>query len=259
VTVRPGDAVVRVQAGLERFYYVSGNRGVIDTHNSFDLLDATDGGWEYQPYELAGSRKRPKRRRKVLKCAGCACSVCSALGICALVWQAAEQGITSGTPLRRRFILAGDQSAPFVGLRRRQPNPLGALAQPRLAGALGLMQVLVQVSQVSVCGPKHRNAHAAEYGMLRRPVHQHGAEADLTKSATHFGSFHQQEGCAAGQGAIPPMVHAGWRMVRAARTKAGGGLSVPAPPPAAPFSPSPQPSCAKAPIGMNALFVHART
>jgi hypothetical protein len=169
-----------------------GNRGVIDTHNAFDLLDATtstDGGWEYQPYELAGSRKRPKRRRKTLKCAGCACSVCSALGICALVWQAAEQGFTSGTPLRRRFILAGDQSAPFVGLRRRQPNPLGALAQPRLAGALGLMQVLVQVSQVSVCGPKHRNAHAAEYGMLRRPVHQHGAEADLTKSATHFGTW----------------------------------------------------------------------
>ena len=81
-----------------------GNRGVIDTHNSFDLLDATDGGWEYQPYELAGSRKRPKRRPKVLKCACCACSVCCALGICALVCsheQAAEQGIKSGTPLRR--------------------------------------------------------------------------------------------------------------------------------------------------------------
>ena len=55
MTVRPGDAVVRVQAGLERFYCVSGQRGVIDTHNSFDLLDATtstDGGWEYQPYSL---------------------------------------------------------------------------------------------------------------------------------------------------------------------------------------------------------------
>ena len=44
-----------------------GNSGVIDTHNSFDQLEATDGGWEYQPYELAGSRKRPKRRCKVLK------------------------------------------------------------------------------------------------------------------------------------------------------------------------------------------------
>ena len=31
-----------------------GNSGVIDTHNSFDQLEATDSGWEYQPYELAG-------------------------------------------------------------------------------------------------------------------------------------------------------------------------------------------------------------
>ena len=42
-----------------------GNSGVIDTLNSFDQLEATDSGWEYQPYELAGSRKRLKRRRLV--------------------------------------------------------------------------------------------------------------------------------------------------------------------------------------------------
>ena len=85
-----------------------GNCGVIDTLNSFDQLEATDSGWEYQPYELAGSRKRPKRRRLVPKCTdlNCACSVCCALGICALVcphghWQDAEQEIKSGTPLRR--------------------------------------------------------------------------------------------------------------------------------------------------------------
>ena len=81
-----------------------GNSGVIDTHNSFDQLEATDGGWEYQPYELAGSRKRPKRRCKVLKCTNCACSVCCALGICSLVCphgQAVEQEVNSGTPLRR--------------------------------------------------------------------------------------------------------------------------------------------------------------
>ena len=38
------------------------------------------------------------------KCADCACSICCALGICALVCphgQAAEQEIKSGTPLRR--------------------------------------------------------------------------------------------------------------------------------------------------------------
>jgi hypothetical protein len=67
-------------------------------------LEATDSGWEYQPYELAGSRKRPKRRRLVPKCTHCACSVCCALGICALVCphgQAAEQEIKSSTPLRR--------------------------------------------------------------------------------------------------------------------------------------------------------------
>ncbi len=81
-----------------------GNGGVIDTHNQFDQLEATDSGWEYQPYELTGSRKRPKRRRLVPKCTGCACSVCCALGICALVCphgQAAEQEIRTGTPLRR--------------------------------------------------------------------------------------------------------------------------------------------------------------
>ena len=81
-----------------------GNSGVIDTHNQFDQLEATDSGWEYQPYELAGSRKRLKRRRLVLKCTSCACSVCCALGICALVCphgQAAEQEVKSGTPLRR--------------------------------------------------------------------------------------------------------------------------------------------------------------
>ena len=81
-----------------------GNSGVIDTLNPFDHLDATESGWEYQPYELAGSRKRPKRRRLVPKCTSCACSVCCALGICALVCphgQAAEQEIKSGTPLRR--------------------------------------------------------------------------------------------------------------------------------------------------------------
>jgi hypothetical protein len=27
-----------------------GNSGVIDTHNKFDQLEATDSGWEYQPY-----------------------------------------------------------------------------------------------------------------------------------------------------------------------------------------------------------------
>jgi hypothetical protein len=81
-----------------------GNSGVIDTLNSFDRLEATDSGWEYQPYELAGSSKRPQRRRLVPKCTNCACSVCCALGICALVCphgQAAEQEIKSGTPLRR--------------------------------------------------------------------------------------------------------------------------------------------------------------
>ena len=81
-----------------------GNSGVIDTHNSFDQLEVSDSGWEYQPYELAGSRKLPKRRRLVPKCTNCACSVCCALGICALVCphgQAAEQEIKSGTPLRR--------------------------------------------------------------------------------------------------------------------------------------------------------------
>ena len=81
-----------------------GNSGVIDTLNSFDQLEATDSGWEYQPYELAGSSKRPKRRRLVPKCTSCACSVCCALGICALVCphgQTAEQEVKSGTPLRR--------------------------------------------------------------------------------------------------------------------------------------------------------------
>ena len=81
-----------------------GNSGVIDTLNSFDQLEATNSGWEYQPYELAGSRKRLKRRRLVPKCTSCACSVCCALGICDLVCphgQAAEQGVKSGTPLRR--------------------------------------------------------------------------------------------------------------------------------------------------------------
>ena len=53
-----------------------GTSGVIDTRNSFDQLEATDSGWEYQPYELAGSRKRPKRRRLVPKCTNCACSDC---------------------------------------------------------------------------------------------------------------------------------------------------------------------------------------
>ena len=81
-----------------------GNSGVIDTLNPFDHLDATESGWEYQPYELAGSSKRSRRRRLVPKCANCACSVCCALGICALVCshgQAAEQESKSGTPLRR--------------------------------------------------------------------------------------------------------------------------------------------------------------
>jgi hypothetical protein len=81
-----------------------GNSGVIDTLNPFDHLDATESGWEYQPYELAGSSKRSRRRRLVPKCANCACSICCALGICALVCphgQAAEQEIKSGTPLRR--------------------------------------------------------------------------------------------------------------------------------------------------------------
>jgi len=29
-----------------------GNSGVIDTLNSFDQLEATDNGWEYQPYDF---------------------------------------------------------------------------------------------------------------------------------------------------------------------------------------------------------------
>ena len=81
---------------------------MIDTHNPFDQLEATDGGWEYQPYELAGSRKRPKRRCKVLKCTDCACSVCCALGICSLVCSHGQNGelevnsgFDSGTPRRR--------------------------------------------------------------------------------------------------------------------------------------------------------------
>jgi NAD-dependent SIR2 family protein deacetylase len=53
-----------------------GNSGVIDTHNQFDHLEATDSGWEYEPYELAGSRKRPKRRRLVPKCTSCAWAGC---------------------------------------------------------------------------------------------------------------------------------------------------------------------------------------
>jgi hypothetical protein len=110
VTVRPRDAVVHLEPGHIGFYCVSGQQhcGVIETHNQFDQLEATDSGWEYQPYELAGSRRRPKRRRLVSKCTNCACSVCCAVGtgICALVCphhdgQTAEQEINSGTPLRR--------------------------------------------------------------------------------------------------------------------------------------------------------------
>jgi hypothetical protein len=102
-----------------------GNSGVIDTPglNSFDQLEATDSGWEYQPYELAGSStsKRPKRRRLVPKCANCACSVCCALGICALVCphgQAAEQEIKSGTPLRRTAAEYSEHLTRQAGWRR---------------------------------------------------------------------------------------------------------------------------------------------
>ena len=94
-----------------------GNSGVIDTLNPFDL-DATESGWEYQPYELAGSSKRSRRRRLVPKCANCACSICCALGICAIVCphaQAVEQEIKSGTPLRRT---AAVQYEKYAGSRK---------------------------------------------------------------------------------------------------------------------------------------------
>ena len=82
MTVRPGDAVVRAgstptgelgrvqlrvaqsikmlsqkkmqsliwKPGISVSTASLGNSGVIDTHNKFDQLEATDSGWEYQPY-----------------------------------------------------------------------------------------------------------------------------------------------------------------------------------------------------------------
>ena len=82
-----------------------GNKGIIEARNQFDVLEVSEGGWEYQSYELAGSRRRPKRRRKVVKCAQCVCSVCCALGICSLSCphgQTLESAVESGSPLRQR-------------------------------------------------------------------------------------------------------------------------------------------------------------
>ena len=80
-----------------------GNSGVIDTLklglNSFDRLEATDSGWEYQPYELAGSSKRPKRRRLVPKCTNCACLF--AVHLAFVLWS-----IPTGRLLSRRSRVA---------------------------------------------------------------------------------------------------------------------------------------------------------
>ena len=42
-----------------------GNKGIIEARNQFDVLEVSEGGWEYQSYELAEATKATAQSGKV--------------------------------------------------------------------------------------------------------------------------------------------------------------------------------------------------